>query len=130
MINWIVWNRTIYIKMDLALNNLQKLICHKTPNNKPTYFMCVYICVHVHMEAHIYVRYLCVFMCVWVGYMSLCWCTYELCGSVYACVCEYGVYVLIYVGGVSVCIGTCMGECIQQKIKNKQKMGLYFHLGV
>ena len=30
MLNWIVWNRTIFIKMDLALNNLQRLICHKT----------------------------------------------------------------------------------------------------
>ena len=29
MLNWIV-----YIKMDLALNNLQRLICHKT--HKPT----------------------------------------------------------------------------------------------
>ena len=27
----------IYIKMDLALNNLQSLICHKTqPTNQPT----------------------------------------------------------------------------------------------
>ena len=25
MLNWIVWNRTICIKMDLALNNLQKV---------------------------------------------------------------------------------------------------------
>ena len=31
MLNWIVLNRTDYLhKMDLALNNLQKLICHKT----------------------------------------------------------------------------------------------------
>ena len=33
MLNWIVWNRIeliIYIKMDLVLNNLQRLICHKT----------------------------------------------------------------------------------------------------
>ena len=30
MLNWIVWNRTIFIKMDLALNNLQRLIYHKT----------------------------------------------------------------------------------------------------
>ena len=31
MLNWIVWNRTDYLyKMDLALNNLQMLICHKT----------------------------------------------------------------------------------------------------
>ena len=30
MLNWIVWNRTIFIKMDLALHNLQRLICHKT----------------------------------------------------------------------------------------------------
>ena len=30
MLNWIVWNRTDYFhKMDLALNNLQRLICHK-----------------------------------------------------------------------------------------------------
>ena len=36
MLNWIVWNRTIFIKMDLALNNLQKLICQKNPTNQPT----------------------------------------------------------------------------------------------
>ena len=32
ILNWIVFNRTdyIYIKMDLALNNLQRLISHKT----------------------------------------------------------------------------------------------------
>ena len=36
MLNWIVWNRTVYLyKMDLALNNLRKLICHKTqPTNE------------------------------------------------------------------------------------------------
>ena len=29
--NWIVWNRTVFMnKMDLALNNLRWLICHKT----------------------------------------------------------------------------------------------------
>ena len=40
-LNWIAWNRnvfeiqlTICIKIDLVLNNLQRLICHKTqPNN-------------------------------------------------------------------------------------------------
>ena len=36
MLNWIVLNRTDYLhKMDLALNNLQRLICHKTqPTNQ------------------------------------------------------------------------------------------------
>ena len=35
MLNWIVWKRTdICKKMDLALNNLQWLICHKTQTNK------------------------------------------------------------------------------------------------
>ena len=54
-VNWIAWNwnafdnwtvylcktelfeieQIIYIKMDLALNNLQRLICHKTQKNKP-----------------------------------------------------------------------------------------------
>ena len=30
MLNWIVWNRTVYLyKMDLALDSLQRLICHK-----------------------------------------------------------------------------------------------------
>ena len=29
MLNWIVWNRTIFIKMDFAFNNPQRLICHK-----------------------------------------------------------------------------------------------------
>ena len=37
MLNWIVWNRTIIIKMDLALNNLQSTICHKTQKtNQPS----------------------------------------------------------------------------------------------
>ena len=36
MLKWIVWNRTDYLyKMNLALNNLQKLICHK---NQPTIY--------------------------------------------------------------------------------------------
>ena len=36
MLNWIVWNRTIFIKMDLALNNRQRLIYHKTQTTKTT----------------------------------------------------------------------------------------------
>ena len=36
MLNKIVLNRTDYLhKMDLALNNLQGFICHKTQQNKP-----------------------------------------------------------------------------------------------
>ena len=36
MLNWIALNRTDYLhKMDLALNNLQGLICHKTQQTKP-----------------------------------------------------------------------------------------------
>ena len=35
MLNWIVWKKTVYMsKMDLALNNLQWLICHKAKLNK------------------------------------------------------------------------------------------------
>ena len=37
MLNWIVWNRTICIKMNLALNNLQSLICYTT---QPTNLSC------------------------------------------------------------------------------------------
>ena len=35
MVNWIVWNRTILLKIELVLNNLHRLICHKTqPTNQ------------------------------------------------------------------------------------------------
>ena len=37
MLNWIALiEQIIYIKMDLALNNLQRLICHKTQQTKPS----------------------------------------------------------------------------------------------
>ena len=36
MLNWIEMELIICIKMDLALNNLQRLICHKTLTNKQT----------------------------------------------------------------------------------------------
>ena len=36
MLNWIVLNRTIFIKMDLALSNLQRLICRKTQTTNQT----------------------------------------------------------------------------------------------
>ena len=37
ILNWIVRNWTVFIKMDFALNNLQRLICHKThTTNQPT----------------------------------------------------------------------------------------------
>ena len=38
MLNGIVWIRTICIKMDLRLNDIQKLICHKIKTtNQPTW---------------------------------------------------------------------------------------------
>ena len=38
MLNWIVWKRTVYLlKIDLALDNIQKLICHKTQTNSSTW---------------------------------------------------------------------------------------------
>ena len=37
MLNWIVRNRTVFcINIDLALNNLQRVICNKTQTNKQT----------------------------------------------------------------------------------------------
>ena len=36
--NFLKIEQIIYMKMDLALNNLQRLICHKTQQtNQPTY---------------------------------------------------------------------------------------------
>ena len=35
MLNWIVWNKTVYFeKMNMALNNLQRLIFHETQTNQ------------------------------------------------------------------------------------------------
>ena len=58
MLNWIVWNRTVYMyQRDLALNNLQWLICHKTKPNQTWLFknviykMCLWI---------IYILYICI----------------------------------------------------------------------
>ena len=39
MLNWIFWN-CLCIKMDLALNNLQWLICLKTKHNQPNILRC------------------------------------------------------------------------------------------
>ena len=52
ILNWIVWNRTIFIKMDLALNNLQRLICHKTQTtNQQIYFYIKYTVVLHNRQA-------------------------------------------------------------------------------
>ena len=37
-LNFLKIEQIIYIKMDLALNNLQRLICHKTQQTKPNLF--------------------------------------------------------------------------------------------
>ena len=43
-LNWTVWNRTDYLyKIGLALNNLQKLICHKT---QPTNISLLILLIH------------------------------------------------------------------------------------
>ena len=49
MLNWIAWNRTIFIKIDLALNNIKRLIWHKT---QPTLLETILhvpglICLHI-----------------------------------------------------------------------------------
>ena len=45
---WTAINRLLFeiklficIKMDLALSNLQRLICHKTETDKQSYFICI-----------------------------------------------------------------------------------------
>ena len=43
----------IYIKIDLALNNLQRLICHKTQQTKPKIHKEAFIkCTHTHTHTH------------------------------------------------------------------------------
>ena len=67
--NWIVWNRhelfvielIIYIKMDLALNNLQRWICYKTqPTNQHTHALTHIIYIYIYI-------YVCVCVCVCVA---------------------------------------------------------------
>ena len=78
MLNWIVWNRTICIKMELVLNNLQRLICHNNQTigtlsnwyHNAIPFGCVCnsffiecIIIHgTHMTANILIIMLCSFL--------------------------------------------------------------------
>ena len=84
MLNWIVWNETDYLykKKDLALNNIQRFICHKTyPTNQLyisslTIYIYIYICVCVCLYAllRVYV-YMYVYVCVSVYvFVSICVC--------------------------------------------------------
>ena len=51
MLNWIVWNRTVFcIKMNLALNILQRLICHKTKPNPIHYKSIIWSSSDVHSK--------------------------------------------------------------------------------
>ena len=50
--------------MDLALNNLQRLICHKTETNKQTYKTHIHTYVHIYSESQDIFTY--VFICSWV----------------------------------------------------------------
>ena len=43
MLNWIIWNRSTFIKMDLALNNLQRLICYKTQTTYQNHYSAVFL---------------------------------------------------------------------------------------
>ena len=64
MLNWIVWNWTIFIKMDLALNNLQRLIYHKTQatnEQQNVYFSYSYIIQVIKCMLHI-----CIFVSFWL----------------------------------------------------------------
>ena len=61
VLNGIVWHRIIFIKMDLALNNLQRLICYKTQttsqSNKSTKEQGNWLCTrpYVRQMTQIYV---------------------------------------------------------------------------
>ena len=46
LLNWIVWNRNTdyWHKIDLALNKLQRMICHKT---QPTHFCANFLFLHI-----------------------------------------------------------------------------------
>ena len=53
MLNWIVLNRTDYFhKMDFALNNLQRLICHKTQQTNESIWQKAPIDSHVAPQAN------------------------------------------------------------------------------
>ena len=77
----------IYIKMNLALNNLQRLICDKTqPTNKIVHsslFSALYIYIYIYKYI-----YVCIYMCV-------CVC---VCNSMYIILSLYlSLYIYIYI---------------------------------
>ena len=48
----------IRIKMDLALNNLQRLICHKTqPTNQPTNHQVLFDVIQINLCLFLYDRF-------------------------------------------------------------------------
>ena len=66
MLNWIVLNRTDYLhKMDLALNNIHRLICHKNqPTNQPS------ISLYFFFHAFFFFPFLCPFCLSFLFFIS------------------------------------------------------------
>ena len=58
MLNWNVWNRTICILMNLALNNLQRLICHKIPMTISCWDILAWSCMYYTTLLILHVPYL------------------------------------------------------------------------
>ena len=122
---------TLCIKMDLALNNLQRLICHKTQTtNQFMLHMCMcgkYICMYVDIYMYVdwdcilYVRMfskrmflsICIEKGVCCNYTSYV-CIYRKCICMYVChkwVCIVSVYFWKYIY-IYACIYICMHVCM------------------
>ena len=91
--NWIAWNRTVYgIKIDLALDNHQMLICNQTPKkptNKQTTMLNVLVLFYMCISVPSFIYALCIYQreiqtlvfdkdskrCPWCnGYWRCPWC--------------------------------------------------------
>ena len=90
ILNWIVWNRTIFIKIHLTLNNIKRLICHKNPRptNQPThfffsdYFCSVDSCVICIVSCRCKPVFHRPFLCRPLVVVSIYWCYYLKCWQV------------------------------------------------
>ena len=69
----------IYIKKDLALNNLKRLICHKTKQTKQPAYIYIYIYIYISQSILICRIPVCMYVCVWTC----------VCVCVCVCVCTH-----------------------------------------
>ena len=111
MLNWIVLNRTDYFhKMDLALNNLQKLICHKTQQTKPYVSQSIYLSIYLSLFLSIHL-WLCLslFICISIYFFPFIYLSLFI--SFYQSI-HLSNYVYVYLSSYKLCFTSIQTEAV------------------